>query len=236
MAGPSSAPGPGSDTSSAYNQVLTTLLGHQHIFISLPTSPHKPLIPSQEIASLSLHPVIESLLHILNGDLPSAHFLCRHAEVKPKWESMYVHGILHRVEGDLDNARAWYGDVKDSEAFVSVWSEANDGDSNGEVLEITNQRWGAFLDGLEFYRDRTRKRDGDSDYHHVENWKAEEERLRETSLWEIKKLLGRCEDKFGVREVQDASDEFLGKVESGDAELAKQAESMVTGGEGWRKF
>jgi hypothetical protein len=224
---------------SAYRHVVNSLLSRPHVFYSPPASPHKLHIQPQEIASFSLHPVIESLLHILNCDLPSAHFLCRHAEVKPKWESMYVHGILHRVEGDIDNTRAWYGDVKDSEMFATVWHRAANKD---EVPEIASLGFEHFLDRLEAYRDRTKKRAAaasqseSSTIDAVQDWTVEEHKLRETSLWEIKTLLSLCEDKFGTSAIKDAREEFLGKIESGDAELAKQAESMVTGGEGWRTF
>ncbi|KAL2429029.1 hypothetical protein ABEF95_011844 [Exophiala dermatitidis] len=104
-----------------------------------PNYPHTPLLlplfgpshkPSSllrhQISTLQIHPVIESLLHMLNHDLSSAHFLLRHMQGTPKAcsEAMYVHGILHRVEGDLDNARAWYGDVCGEEVFRVVWDDA----------------------------------------------------------------------------------------------------------------
>ncbi|KAJ9630716.1 hypothetical protein H2203_001240 [Taxawa tesnikishii (nom. ined.)] len=78
------------------------------------------------IASLYLHPTIESLLHILNHDLPSAHFLARKMESAPAYEGMYIHGILHRVEGDYNNCLAWYADVCCSEAFEEVWGPSPD--------------------------------------------------------------------------------------------------------------
>lgn len=94
-----------------------------HNPISLPTSPPKPHVSSSTISALQLHPVTESALHILNHDLSSAHFLLRHMQGPPAWEAMYAHGILHRVEGDVDNARAWYSEVKDSDCFEVVWAE-----------------------------------------------------------------------------------------------------------------
>ncbi|EXJ80299.1 hypothetical protein A1O1_08441 [Capronia coronata CBS 617.96] len=96
-------------SSSSYQTLLSRLTPPSlpHDPLSLPTSPLKPHLPATEIASLQLHPVIESALHILNHDLPAAHFLLRHMQAPPAWEAMYLHGILHRVEGDVDNARAW---------------------------------------------------------------------------------------------------------------------------------
>ncbi|KAL2057996.1 hypothetical protein ABVK25_001614 [Lepraria finkii] len=42
--------------------------------------PPKPTSPSltAAISSLSLYPTLEAALHILDNDLPSAHFLVRH--------------------------------------------------------------------------------------------------------------------------------------------------------------
>lgn len=145
--------------------------------------PSRPAYPelTASIAALSLHPCLEALLHLLNRDLASAHFLVRHMESivppgdrvnvdtesvwrqpvpkrpeaaewppeeangqevagdecesesdglvsgtrpppatdlrdglagePPKIESMLLHGILHRIEGDYENARLWYRDV-----------------------------------------------------------------------------------------------------------------------------
>lgn len=36
---------------------------------------------------------------------------------------MFIHGVLHRIEGDYDNASAWYGDVAESDVFHAVWPE-----------------------------------------------------------------------------------------------------------------
>ena len=83
--------------------------------------PAKPTDPSltDVISSLYLHPTIEIAFHILNNDLPSAHFLVRHMETAPAYEAMYLHGILHRIEGDYENARAWYKDSRSSDVFQS---------------------------------------------------------------------------------------------------------------------
>jgi len=259
MAAQASAAAPnglnGSSSVKEYRTVVEALLKQQHVFFSPPTSPHKPLIPQKvgagvpTISSLSLHPVVESLLHLLNCDLPAAHFLCRHAEVKPKFESMFVHGMLHRIEGDIDNTRAWYGDVNGSEVFQSVWKADGSGvadDIHSEnVPEIARKGWKHYLDRIERYRDRTRKRQGTGGWEQdqdrlnpkeVTDWQAEESLLRETSLWEIRQLMKFCEKKFGLGVVADAKSEFMGRIESGDEEQAKMAQNMVTGGEGWRTF
>lgn len=142
---------------------------------------------THQISSLSLHPVLETILHILNGDLTSAHFLVRHMEAPPAYESMFMHGILHRIEGDYDNARAWYGDVQDSEVFKAAWPHG---------LETAKQ----FLDKIEGLR---KKREGDL-------FGLEKESLRE-----IENVVEFCRKKFGTGEVKDASGVWV-KSDKGD--------------------
>ncbi|KAH0006328.1 hypothetical protein KCU78_g12374, partial [Aureobasidium melanogenum] len=102
--------------------------------------PAKALDPTltDKIASLYLHPALEALLHLLNHDLPSAHFLVRHMQSDPAFEAMYLHGILHRIEGDFNNTRAWYHDVSGSEPFELVWGKATD-EEKAEVEKKKDQ-------------------------------------------------------------------------------------------------
>ncbi|GJE96646.1 hypothetical protein PsYK624_128460 [Phanerochaete sordida] len=84
------------------------------------------------IAALLLHPALEAALHLRNHALYAAHFLVR--KMQNARAGQHLHGILHRVEGDYDNARVWYGEaggtgdranektVRDGEgAFVAFW-------------------------------------------------------------------------------------------------------------------
>lgn len=94
-----------------------------------PSKPHTPSLASV-IASLALHPTLEAALHMLNHDLVSAHFLVRHMQAAPAYEGMLLHGILHRIEGDYDNARVWYRDVSRSDVFRHVWGKPHYGDDD----------------------------------------------------------------------------------------------------------
>lgn len=155
---------------------------------------------------------------------------------------MYVHGILHRVESDIDNTRCWYSNVKDTDVFRNTWNDK----ARNDAPEIAREGWEHFLDRLERYRDRVRSRKGTGGWNQdgdklnpkdVKDWEAEENLLRHTSLWEFKRVIKFCEDKFGVGEVRDANqDAFVGRIASGNEEQAEIARSMVTGGEGWRTF
>lgn len=54
-------------------------------------------------AGLSLP--LQALWHEAKGDWAGAHRLAQQAETM---EGSWVHAYLHRVEGDLGNARYWY--------------------------------------------------------------------------------------------------------------------------------
>jgi hypothetical protein len=195
-----------------YHSVLESLLPpkHQHIFLSLPISPHKPLIPPHQIPSLQLHPVLEAALHILNLDLPAAHFLLRHMQADPAFEAMYLHGILHRIEGDIDNARAWYSDVKDQDVFEAAWPGEKGLDDAMRFLERVEQRKA----------------------HRGKKDEEEDEELRRESLRELEDVIQFCEGNFGMDRVEEASGVWVTMSEKN----RDIAEKMITGGEGWRTF
>lgn len=159
------------------------------------------------ISSLALHPTLEALLHILNSDLSSAHFLVRHMESRPAYEGMFVHGLLHRVEGDYRNAEAWYGDVKDSDIFRATWPETVGG-LEGAL---------AFIRGVESLR-----KEGKGDL----QW------LEKESGREIEAIKDFLVEKFGTGRVEDATSVWVGKSEEGK----KQHAGQLVGGEGWRHF
>ena len=89
---------------------------------------------------------------------------------------MFLHGILHRIEGDYDNARAWYSNVADSEVFTKVW------DGEEAAREFIGQ-----VEAL------VKKREGNK------------QELEKESLREIKAVVEYCREKFGEEEVKDAT-------------------------------
>ncbi|KAM3078085.1 hypothetical protein ACMFMG_002613 [Clarireedia jacksonii] len=182
-----------------------------------PASPHDASLTS-EIASLQLHPTLETILHILNLDLPSAHFLAA-----PAFEGMYLHGILHRIEGDYNNARAWYSDVKESEIYAKTWGvEGHTWKSWKEVggddrhLLDEGQK---FLDAVQRFKE-TRGREGD---------KAA---LEEESRRELEGITHWCVQRFGTHKMEDASSAW---VKPSD-EIRQIGEDQVNGDSGRRKF
>lgn len=131
-------------------------------------------------------------------------------QAEPAFEAMYLHGILHRVEGDIDNARAWYSDVKDREVFKVTWPGMSGFD---EAMR--------FLGRVELRKVNRGKSD-----------EEEDRELREESLRELKEVIRFCEKKCGTEKVDDASQIWVSMNEKNK----NIAEKMITGGEGWRKF
>ncbi|TID20683.1 hypothetical protein E6O75_ATG05447 [Venturia nashicola] len=123
---------------------------YSEVLQTLKTIP-PPLLPpgksynsdlTAQIAGCQVHPTIEAALHLLNHDLPSAHFLVRHMQSSPAIEGMLLHGILHRVEGDYDNARAWYGNVAEDENGSQLLDKAwnvESGQGKGRAFEFVDR-------------------------------------------------------------------------------------------------
>ncbi len=65
---------------------------------------------------------LKSLWYDAKGDWKTAHDLIDHLEDR---ESAHVHAYLHRVEGDLWNARYWYNRAKQPECTLSIEQERN---------------------------------------------------------------------------------------------------------------
>lgn len=238
---------------SLHQEILEQLLSRSmHPLFSLPVSPHQPIMASPRISSLSLHTVLESMLHILNLDLPSAHFLLRHMQAAPAFEAMYLHGILHRVEGDLDNARAWYIDVQDSEAFMDVWSghqgyrrSASGSENAQNVSQPCQHNSSATSQSLTRTNDAYTSQTADNSKPAIEralffldtladakttvcSGQPAAGHLIQTSLDELSCLWDFCEKKFGTEPVLEASDIWVSMADK----HADIAEKMITGGEG----
>lgn len=71
----------------------------------------------------TLTPVLQALWWAAKGDWDKAH---RIVMKEGGAEAAWVHAYLHRVEGDLDNARYWYRQAQRkaaSGAFEAEWDE-----------------------------------------------------------------------------------------------------------------
>lgn len=189
------------------------------------------------IADMNLHPTLEATCHILNHDLPSAHFLVRHMQAPPALEGMLLHGILHRCEGDFRNARLWTGDVGDA---AEGWrpKKKDEGEKldaevaekcqcpglGGSLVEFVYGEEGVqgarkLIDDVEAFRKR-------------KGGESEEGRLNERIREEMAKVLEWCVKKFGTQQYTDASSAWVKNSE----EVQKISNDMVSGGKGYREF
>ena len=68
---------------------------------------------SQSAPPAGLVPTLEALWWATKGDWQRAHKL---VQDEASADAAWVHAYLHRVEGDLDNARYWYTQARRPEA------------------------------------------------------------------------------------------------------------------------
>ena len=66
-------------------------------------------------------PFVRSLLLLAAGDLERAHILVQEAS---NADGTYVHGIVHRIEGDFDNARYWFRRTAVHPAAAEIYRKA----------------------------------------------------------------------------------------------------------------
>ena len=102
-------------------------------------------------------------------------------QAPPAYEGMFLHGILHRIEGDYDNARAWYKNVAGSEVFKEVWGGGEE-EARG------------FIGRVEGF---------------VKNGQGDKEGLEKESLGEINAVVEYCRSKFGEKEILDATQAWV---------------------------
>ncbi|KAI4940964.1 hypothetical protein J4E91_011049 [Alternaria rosae] len=189
------------------------------------------------IADLHVHPTIEALLHIVNHDLNSAHFLVRHMQAPPAVEGMLLHGILHRAEGDFNNARAWISDVADAcegyqpkhkedgqelEAEVAKQVGSNSSISSSLIKFVYgDEEPQSLIDAVEQFRSKKKIERTDDE-------EGIEKRIRD----EAEKVLEWCKKKFGNGVWEDATKAWVKNSE----EISKISGDMVSGGKGHREF
>ena len=66
-------------------------------------------------------PFVRSLLLLTAGDLERAHILVQEASTG---DGTYIHGIVHRTEGDFDNARYWFRRTAVHPAAAEIYRKA----------------------------------------------------------------------------------------------------------------
>ena len=99
------------DTFANLDQRLATLVAEAPL-PSLGEGPeHRPLLKYLESTdSVSLSPKLRSSLFLLAGDLERSHRISQDIEDA---DGSFLHGIMHRREGDYSNAKYWFRRVGD---------------------------------------------------------------------------------------------------------------------------
>ncbi|EPS44711.1 hypothetical protein H072_1303 [Dactylellina haptotyla CBS 200.50] len=172
-------------------------------------NPSKPVLDAAsaaDIAALLLHPALEAALHILNDDLPSAHFLVRKMQDKPAFEGILLHAILHRIEGDYDESRQWYERCASSDLMSEVWEARNKTSDSSENLSSALN----FVGEVETFSKGTKSGIVNCEYPFALQRKQELEALSEK---EFQAILKWCEKKFGTEKWEDARDEYVEVLE-----------------------
>ncbi|KAI5804412.1 hypothetical protein EDC01DRAFT_611033 [Geopyxis carbonaria] len=197
-------------TTTTRHETFTNLHKHLQTFTPPLTLPPHPITPhlSSDITDLRLHPALEAALHLLNHDLSSAHFLLRKMQSLPAAEGMFLHGILHRIEGDFPNALAWYSDVAETDVVAKVWG----GKGYGKEGDKPGERGKKFVEAVQLY---------------VEKGEGERGMLEQESGREIGGVVEWCLEKWGTEEWRDARDAYVRPSEK----IKKAGEAQVTGDE-----
>lgn len=205
--------------------------------LTMPPGKPKNTSLTAKISSLNLHPTLEAALHILNSDLPSAHFLVRHMQAPPALEGMLLHSILHRCEGDFRNARLWLNDVGDACAGFKPKKKKEGVKLDRKVAEESGCE-GVETDLLGWIYGGEKGKGREAlikDVEELRKRKSGEEEKRELNeriRTEMTNVLEWCIKKFGTKEWTDASSAWVKNSE----EVQKISNDMVSGNKGYRKF
>ncbi len=161
-------------------------------------------------------------------------------QAAPAFEGMFLHGILHRVEGDYDNARAWYADVSTSRVYQHVWGHGGKMEGEEDGKEGEGQEEGKEGEGDEDGKDGGDSVDkGRRFIDRVEvlkkEGKGDREVLENESLREIKAVVEWCVDRFGTGVVVDATSAPGAWVRPSE-KIQKMGEDQVSGEGGARNF
>ncbi|KAF2121270.1 hypothetical protein BDV96DRAFT_640666 [Lophiotrema nucula] len=211
--------------------IVNALLPKGNLIYSQP-SKSNPTV-NAAISSLQLHPTLEAALHILNQDLPSAHFLVRKMEAPPAVEGMLLHSILHRIEGDFPNSRAWMSDVGDAcEGWVpkrrgqeTLSKGVKEGMMNKGVKEsLVLFVYTSEEEPLQLIDDVEKIRKGEG--------REKVEEIEELARTELERVINWCRNKFGEGSWVDATEAYT----KGGEEVQQIHEEMISGDKGWRKF
>lgn len=163
-------------------------------------------------------------------------------QAAPAFEGMFLHGILHRIEGDYDNARAWYSDVRGEEVYRAVWGSEGVGWKEWKENGRTGEKDGGqvFIDDIERFRrgkvgEKVGGGKGLGDEQAVGSGRGRgrgKHELERESAREIDTIVKRCVELFGTERMQDASEAWVRPSEN----IRRMGQDQVHGSSGRREF
>ena len=158
-------------------------------------------------------------------------------EAAPAFEAMFLHAILHRVEGDYANAKAWYTSVaegqgeadleagtddepvakSEADAKVKPSSKANPEPGVFEAVWKSSSRGFEYLASVEDY---------------VRFGRGDRDELERQGRAELERTIAYLRGKFGDESWQNAASEW--RFAEGETKVIK--EKMILGDRGYRVF
>ena len=125
----------------SYSEFVERLLVHQETLdLPLPTepsdylriirlreAPDAAILGDRPAADPALVPLLRAALFYFHNALPDSHEILNKASGDP---AAYWHGMVHRREGDFENARYWMRRAGEQPTFAELHSRASDGSPN----------------------------------------------------------------------------------------------------------
>ena len=105
-----------SDSRALVEQVSAELRARQPLPPLCPAAPWKPDL-SRRIADAGLPPALASALLLWNDDLEASHTL---SQALPDRFGSWLHGAMHRREGDFSNSKYWFRRVGAHAGFTRM--------------------------------------------------------------------------------------------------------------------
>lgn len=124
---------------------------------------------------------------------------------------MFLHGVLHRIEGDYPNARAWYSDVSDTEIMENVWGNLREGVEGGKAF--------GFIYDVEKLDERVKKGERNATV------EKEQQKLEQESRRELAMIIDYCRHNIGLGEWVDARSAYVGNSEK----IQQAGQDQITG-------
>lgn len=226
-----------------YTRLLTLPAPLYHQPSPIPATGLEPAL-SADAAALLLHPALEAAYHLLNHALYPAHFLVR--KMQNDRAGQHLHGILHRVEGDYDNARVWYREacgagerttpetrLEGEEGCVAFWGrvaelEGRDAFAEGRKEQAVDAAM-AFLDRVQVLKETSKGQIQDAGAGTDE--RAALERISRAELQAVVEWVTRTYG-WGTWNGGDGSEAYTESTEEQKKEMVEQQ----SGGEGFRSF